>query len=111
MLFARDVTEVCNRVGKRHSLKVKTLTPRHDRGWNLVRFRAGEDEDDVCRRFFQGLEKRVEGGAGKPVDFVDDIDLVSPLAGGVSHSLSKVPNVFHARVRGGIDLDHIEGTP
>ena len=60
------------------------------------------------RRLLQRLQQGVEGGDGEHVDFVDDVDLVAPLAGGEVDLLAQQANVVDAGVAGGVDLDQVE---
>ena len=72
-------------------------------------FGGGQDEDDVRRRLLQRLEQGVGGLVGEHVDFVDDIDLVARLVGGIVDLLPQVADIVDAAVAGGINLDHIQG--
>ena len=54
------------------------LAPGTYRRRDLVGFRRGEYEHHGLGRFFQGLQKGVEGGLGEHVHFVDDVDLEPP---------------------------------
>ena len=57
--------------------ELKLLAAREDSFWNLVQLSSGQNEDNVCRRFFERLEQRVEGAGREHMDLVDHEDLVA----------------------------------
>ena len=60
------------------------------------------------RRFLQRLEQGVEGRVGEHVDLIDDVDLEAVPRRGVPRALAKFPNVVHAGVGGGVDLQNVQ---
>ncbi len=72
-----------------------------------MNFSGCQNEDGVRRRFFERLEKRVEGRCGKHMDFVDDVNFVFALRGGKIDFVAQVADIVHAGVRSRIDLDEI----
>ena len=85
------------------------LAPGQDRVRYLVYLRGGEDEDDVGRRLFEGLQEGVEGLLGEHVHFVDDVDLVPGFDRGEIDVFPQLADVVDAAVGGAVDLDHVEG--
>ena len=55
--------------------EVEPLTARMDGLRNFLGVRSAEDEHNMVRRFFQGLQQRIEGRRGQHVNLVDDVDL------------------------------------
>ncbi len=73
----RDAAQMLRQRARFDAVQIETLAARQDRDRNLADFSGGEDELDVRRRLFQRLQQPVEGGGGKHVHFVDDIDFVA----------------------------------
>ena len=92
--------------------QLEHLGAREDRVGDLVQLRRRHHEDDVRRRFLHRLEEGIERRGGELVDLVDDEDLVA-IAGRAD--LQPVDDHFadvvDARVRGGVDLEHVEIAP
>ena len=77
LLGSGDMLEAGRDLRDRQSPEREPLTPRHDRGGNLVQLRRGQDESRVGRGLLDRLQKRVEGLGRQHVDFVDDRDAES----------------------------------
>ena len=95
---------------QRDGMEVKALAPRMNRGQHLFRFRRRQDEHDVFRRLFQGLQQSVPGIGREHVGFVDDVDFVAAAGRGKVDALVQVLDVFHAAVRRRVHLQDVEGT-
>ncbi|MBV6466622.1 MAG: hypothetical protein PGMFKBFP_01942 [Anaerolineales bacterium] len=85
-----------------------TLAAREDGGGDFVDLGGGEDEDGVRRRFFEGLEERVEGRRGEHVDFVNDVDFEFALCGGEIYFVAQVTDIVHRGVGGGVNFNEVE---
>ena len=91
----------------RHAFEVVDLTTRDD-GWqNLVFLRGGKDEDDVCRRLLECLQKCVEGLRGEHVHLVDDEHLVASYLRRNARLLHERLDVLHRVVRGGVEFEDV----
>ena len=88
-------------------MEVKALAAGENGRQQLVGFGRRQDEDNVRRRLLQRLEEGVGGLLGEHVDFIDDIDLVARLVGGVVHLLAEVSDFVDTAVAGGIDFDNV----
>jgi hypothetical protein len=74
-----------------------------------LRLGCREDEDDAGWRLLEDLEERIPCFAGQHVSFVDDVDLVSLVAGRRIHrTLAQLAGVVDASVGRGVDLDDVE---
>ena len=85
------------------------LTPRQDGHGNPFRFGRRQDEDDMGRRFFQGLQQGIESFGRQHVHFIDDINFLMPFG---RHEFNRFPqgaDVFDAAVGSGVDFDDIQG--
>ena len=91
----------------RHALEVVNLAARQDGGQNLVLLRCSEDEDDVCRRFFESLQKGIESLCGEHVHLVDDEHLVASHLGRDAGLVHQRLDVFHRVVACRIELKDV----
>ena len=114
LLLARDL-HLLRHIGEsrfdlldRDAPKVEALAARLDRCRHLVRLCRREDEDDMCRRLFERLQKRIKCLRRQHVHFVDDVDLVAPFGGRELHLLAQVPHLVDAAVRRRVDLKDVE---
>ncbi len=104
----RDVAQKGGHVHDRHPPKLKRQAAAQDRLRHFFQFGRRQNEDGVVGWFFQGLEQRIEGCAGKAVHLVDDVDLVLPFAGRKGDLVTQLTHVVHASVGGGVDLDQVQ---
>ena len=107
-LLRSDVFEVFHRIFDSDAIEVVNLTTGQNRRDNFVLFGGCQDKDGMSRRFFQGLQKGVEGLQGEHVHFVDDIDAVTSDLRGNTDLIGQVTDVVHRVVGGGIQLMDIE---
>ena len=91
-----------------HALEVVDLATAEDGGEYLVLLGGGENEDDVCRGFLEGLQERIEGSGGEHVDLVDDEHLVTSQLRRDARLLHEGLDMLHGVVAGGIELEDIE---
>ena len=91
--------------------EVVPLAPRQDGDRDLVRLGGGEEELDVRRRLFQGLQQGVEGPGREHVHFVDVIDLEPSPAGPQRGVLPQLAHLLDAVVAGTVDLDDVDVLP
>ncbi len=83
--------------------------PGPDGREHLVGLRGREDEPQVRRRLLDELEQGVEALRGDHVRLVDDVDLVAAAHRREERLLAQVAGVVHPTVRGGVDLDDVDG--
>ncbi len=91
-----------------HVFQRKLQATRQDRGRQFLRIGGREDELDVGRRFFKGLEQRIERMAGEHVHFVDQVDLEAPATRCVLHVVEQLTGVLDLGAAGGVDLDQVD---
>ena len=94
-----------------HPPQVEALAAGQDGHRHLADLGGGEDELHMGRRLFQGLEKRVERRRGQHVHFVDHIDLVAGLHGGIAGPVQQLPHLVHLGAAGGVQLQHVHVPP
>ena len=108
--FAGDqVAQLGDDVVELDGAKTEMLAARADGLRNVLRLRGGEHEDDVVGRLFQRLEQRVEGSVGDLVRFVEDVDFEAVASRTVAGGLAEFADFVDAAVRGGVDLDDVDG--
>lgn len=95
---------------RRHVLQRELQAPRQNRCRKFLRVGGRQDELDVGRWFFEGLEQRIEGMAGEHVHFVDQVDLEAPTARRVLDVVEQLTGVFDLGAAGGVDLDQVDET-
>ena len=59
------------------------------------------------RRFFEGFQQGVKRRRRKHVHFIDDVDFITALSGGVLAVLSQFSYLINAIIGGSIDLNNI----
>ena len=91
--------------------EIEALAARNHCYRNLAGLGGGEDEFDVLRGFFQGLQKRVEGVGRQHVDFVDDIDLVARAGGAITHPFDQLAHVVDAGAAGRVHFQNVRVAP
>ena len=85
-IFDREhVGQMLDHTLRRHILQGELQTARQDGRRQLLRIGGRQDELDVGRRLFQGLQQGVERVSGQHVHFVDQVDLEAPAARCVLH--------------------------
>ena len=89
--------------------EVETLTAAEDCGQHPLRVGGGQHKHHLRRRFLESFEKGVEGRCGEHVAFIHHVHLPARLHRGKAGAFDQIADVVYARVRGRIDLDHIEG--
>ena len=70
-------------------------------------FRRGEDENDVCRRFFERLEEGVESLRREHVHLVNDENLVFSDLRRDARLFHQRLDVFHRVVRRGVEFENV----
>ena len=106
-LFLRHFLQVLNRVLDAHALEIVDLAARDNRRQNFVLFRRGEDENDVCRRFFECLEKGVESLRREHVHLVNDENFVFSDLRRDARLFHQRLDVFHRVVRRGVEFENV----
>ena len=89
-------------------LQIEADAARAHRDRHLFDLGRGEQELDVLRRLFERLQQAVEGGLGKHVHFVDDVDLGPRADRAVARVLDDLPHVVDAGMRGRVHLDDVD---
>ena len=92
---------------RRHPGEVKPLAARDNRVDQLLRIGRGQNEDNVLRRFFKGLQQRAGSRRGQLVHLIDDIDLVMGHHRCQTGPLNQITDIFHMRFVSRVDLDNI----
>ena len=104
-----DHGQVIHDGGTRYAPEVEALAPGEHGGDHFPGVRRREDEVHVGRRLFERLQQGVEGLLGQHVHFVDDVDLVLALAGGVLDALEQMrPDLFDPVVGRAVDLQDVD---
>ena len=94
----------------RHALQGKLQATRQNGHRQLLRVGGCQQELDVRRRLFKGLEQRIEGMPGEHVHFVDQVDLETPTAGCVLHVFQQLTSIFDLGTTGRVHLDEVDKT-
>src|SRR5690606_27744088 len=92
---------------RREALQIELQAARQDRDRQLLRIGGREQEIDVRRRLFEGLQQRIERVRREHVHFVDQVDLVAAARGGVLHVVEQLAGVVDLGARGGVDFDQV----
>ena len=108
-LRGAQVLQVGDQRLRRHQPERVVVGAGADGADDLVRLRGGEDELQVLRRLLHDLQQGVEARRGDHVGLVDDEDLVAVPHRGERGALAQAAGVLHAAVRGGVDLQHVQG--
>jgi hypothetical protein len=74
-----------------------------------MQFRGGEYENNMLRRFFQGLQQGIKGGWGEHMYFINYDDFVSALSREKTNILLQFPYLINATVGGAINFLNING--
>ena len=88
--------------------KVESLATRLNRLRNFVRLGRAQNELHMRRRFFHGLEQRVERGRREHVHFVDDVNAIFAARGRQSSTGDQVACVVDATIRCTVNFNDIE---
>ena len=88
--------------------QIEPLAAREDGHRDLADLGGGEDELGVRRRLLEGLEQGVEGVRREHVHFVDDVDLVAGLGGGVADTVDQLAHLVDLGAAGGVEFEDIE---
>jgi hypothetical protein len=89
--------------------EIVSLTTGQNGIGNLVGFRCRKNEENMIRRFFESLEKRIECTRRKHVHFVDDVHLALAAGRHEFYGLTNLSNLIDAIVAGAIDFEDIDG--
>ena len=73
-----------------------------------MQFRGREDEFDMLRRLFQGLEQSVKSLGREHMDFVDDVNFKTALRGLEFHIFPQVPYLINPAVGSTVHFEHIQ---
>ena len=103
-----NVLEMAGNLRRGNAAEVKALAAAEHGGRDLVRLGRGQDETGVRRRLFQRLEQGVKGAVGEHMHFVDDVDLVTALAGAKAYLVAQLADVVDTVVGGSVDLDQVD---
>jgi len=73
-----------------------------------VGFGGSQNKNNMWWRFLKGLEESVRGASTEHMDFVDDIDLVAGLVGGIVDLLTETADIVDTSVTGSVNFDDIQ---
>ena len=71
--------------------------------------RGGQDKNGVFWRFFQGLQKSIEGRLGEHMDLINNINLVLACLRGNAYLIYQTSDIVHRVVGSRIKFKNIEG--
>ena len=108
-LLLREVLEVLHDVVHLHTVEVKYLTTRENRGQNLVLLRGREDEFCVGGRLFERLQKGIERRCREHMHLIDDIHAVFADLGRYSHLVNQLTDVIDGVVGRGVEFVDVVG--
>ncbi len=111
VLDAKHMGQVLNDSLRRHVFQRELQAARQDGHWQLLRIGGREQELDVGRRLFEGLEQRIERVRREHVYFVDQVDLVASAARRVLHVVQQFARVLDLGAACGVHLDQIDEAP
>ncbi len=70
-------------------------------------FSGSQDKDNMWWWFLQGFEQGVRGWFGEHMNFINNINFIAGLIGGIVDSFAEFPDVVNAPIAGGINLYNI----
>ena len=108
MLGGGYLQELLLHVAGQDALEGKPLAPGENGGGDLVQLRGSQNEHQMLRRLLQNFQQGVEGRRGQHVDLVHDVDPLFHIGGGVDGLVPEGPDLVHAVVGGGVQLQHIQ---
>ena len=103
--------QVLNDSLRRHVFQRELQAARQDGHWQLLRIGGREQELDVGRRLFEGLEQRVERVRREHVYFVDQVDLVASTTRRVPHVVQQFARVLDLGAACSVHLDQVDEAP
>ena len=107
-LLLQHVLELsCDDV-RRQLLQVELQAAREHGDRDLLGVGGREDELDVLRRLFKGLQHRSKRVPRQHVDFVDQVNLVAPDRRRIARGVENLAHVVDAGRRCGIELDQVD---
>ncbi len=107
VLLRRDIFQTSGDGGGVQPLEGVALAAGEDGRRNLIQLRGGQNKEQMCRRFLQNLQQRVERRAGEHMHLVDDVN-AAVRGGGREHCLvPQLAHVVHAVVAGRVQLHHV----
>ena len=89
------------------TLEVELQATRQHRHRQLLGVGGREQEFDVRRRLFQGLEQCIKAVAREHVHFVDEVHLVTPARRRVRNVVEQFARVVHLGARGGVHFNQV----
>ena len=106
-----DIPEIADDVRHADAVEVVSLATGQYGRKNLMLLGRSQDEDGVCRGFFERLEEGVEGGRAEHMDLIDDEYAVAAGLRRNVYLFDKALDVFDRVVGGGVELMDAVGTP
>ena len=103
-----DLLEFGDDEGRGNAGEVEALAAADDRGEHFVRLCCGKKEFSSLGRFFKGFQEGIESLLGEHVHFVDDVDFIFSMTGGVADRFIDLPDVVDPSVGGAVNLDDVE---
>ena len=109
--FAGNPAEVTLQGPHRNAPEIKALATAQDCGQHPLGIGGGQHKHHMGWWFLQGFKEGVEGCGGEHVAFVHHIHLPAGLHRRKAGAFDQVADVVYAGVGGGVDFDHIQGSP
>ena len=94
----------------RYTAQSEGLAAAADRDRHLAQFRCRQNESDAGWRFFQSLQKSIEGSTRQHMAFIKDKNLLPPLARAEAQRFAQFPHIIHAIIGSGVQFHHIRMT-
>ena len=93
-----------------HLLEIELQAAGQHRDRHLLGVCSGQNEFDVLGRLLQCFQHRVEGGAGKHVHFVDNINLEAAGSRHVLGIVEQFPHFFDPGIGRRVDFEQVDET-
>ena len=105
------MAQVPGNVFGRHPLEVELQATGQHGHWQLLGIRGRQQEFDVFRGFFKGLEESVKGLVGQHMYLVNEVHLEAATGWRVLDVIGEFPHIIHASTGGCVDFDQINKPP
>lgn len=108
ILGLRDEEKMMRKSERLDEEKIEKMEERKESDRKIEDLSGGEDEIEVRRRILKSIKKKVEGGGGKNVKLVDDIEFVERWKREIEEMIDDIENVVDECMRGRVNIDEIE---
>jgi hypothetical protein len=107
-LWAGQLIQELDNGFDRDAPELVPLAARQHRRRDLVHFGRRQHEDGMCGRLLQRLEQGIEGGRGKHMHFINNIDFIAAQVRGEVDLIAQAAHILHAGIGSCIDLDQVQ---